>query len=243
MTISQNSTEPTAEELTSYPQDSHVNLTALQENVSRLVTSVIYGPKLCEYWGKRNPDGSWVKTSQDSLALNLEGSSVEWSMIWPRWGLASDGVCLELPILARFTGETESLLLPTTRSSAAMSAMLNVYPSGAKGRLEGVMAKHYLPTPTTQCAKGGSSGMSTTDAHSLNSMFLLPTPTASQDTKPIRPLIPSEANETHGTMLVGAIGDQLGVETGERGVLNPLFVEAMMGLPEGWTDLGHSETP
>ena len=36
---------------------------------------------------------------------------------------------------------------------------------------------------------------------------ILPTPTASQDYKPIRPLTPSEKAGTHGKSLVGAIGD------------------------------------
>jgi len=30
---------------------------------------------------------------------------------------------------------------------------------------------------------------------------------------------------------------------GERGKLNPAWVEWLMGFPEGWTDLEHSETP
>jgi hypothetical protein len=72
--------------------------------------------------------------------------------------------------------------------------------------------------------------------------MLLPTPTASQDYKPIRPLAPSEANGTHGKMLVGVIGQQQLAQLkakrigNERLYLNPQFVQWMMGYPEGWIE-------
>jgi hypothetical protein len=63
-----------------------------------------------------------------------------------------------------------------------------------------------------------------------------PTPATSQDYKPVRPLIPSEAGGTHGTMLVGAVGDVDPELIG--GSLNPDWVEQhLMSLPEGWTRL------
>jgi hypothetical protein len=93
---------------------------------------------------------------------------------------------------------------------------------------------------------------------------LLPTPVASQNHKPIRPRTPSEEAGTHGKCLVGEFAEYtknlptprtcsamaatinpdaqfpnletvIAQETGERGVLNPSFVEAMMMFPEGWT--------
>jgi hypothetical protein len=216
------------DEQTSFQPGSLVNLTALQENVSRLVTSVIFGAKSCEFWGKRNPGGSWEKTSQDSLALNLDVSSGEWSMTWPRWGLVSDGVCMELATLAQSTGATGSSSLPTPRSNSAMAATINpaahLYPN-----LETVIARVMLPTPAARDWKGrGRDGQLPT--------VLLPTPRTSQDHKPLRQLCPIEANGTHGITLVGAIGDALDVVTGGGGVLNPYFVQKMMGFPTGWLD-------
>lgn len=67
-----------------------------------------------------------------------------------------------------------------------------------------------------------------------------PTPTASQDWKPVRKLAPSEANGSHGTMLVGAVGDMNPELIG--GQLNPQWVEWLMGFPIGWTDLKPLET-
>ena len=64
--------------------------------------------------------------------------------------------------------------------------------------------------------------------------FLLPTPTASQDMKPVRQLAPSEEAGDHGTMLCGAIGEEFGIGTGTGFLLNPRFVEMIMGFPPGW---------
>ena len=70
---------------------------------------------------------------------------------------------------------------------------------------------------------------------------LWPTPASSQTYKPVRPLAPSEANGTHGIMLVGAVGaaspDLIGT------YLNPEWLEFLMGYPIGWTDLKDLETP
>jgi len=248
MTTLQHSTEDhLQDEQTSSQPGSPANLTALQENVSRLVTSVIFGAKSCEFWGKRNPSGSWEKTSQDCLALNLDDSSGEWSMTWPRWGLVSDGVVMELATLAQSTGATGSSSLPTPRSNSAMAATINpaahLYPN-----LETVIARAMLPTPqafdaltfkkadlldkTTKNGKrGGRSNLREVEFHKM-----LPTPRTSQDHKPLRQLCPSEANGTHGITLVGAIGDALDEATGGGGVLNPYFVQKMMGFPTGWLD-------
>jgi len=126
-----------SEALTSSAEDSLVSLTPLQEAAKRLVTSVICGERSSALWGKRNPDGSWEKTSQDSLALNLEDSSGEWSMTWPRWGTAWDGQCMEHPTPERSTVETGSSSLGTPTSRDWKGA-------GRPGQLPTQM----LPTPT-----------------------------------------------------------------------------------------------
>ena len=64
---------------------------------------------------------------------------------------------------------------------------------------------------------------------------LWPTPATSQDYKPVRPLAPSEANGTHGTMLVGAVGDKHPDHIG--GQLSAAWVEWLMGIPVGWSAL------
>jgi hypothetical protein len=91
------------------------------------------------------------------------------------------------------------------------------------------------PTPTGEDANNVT--RASEDFQSLSrAAQLWPTPATSQDYKPVRPLAPSEAGGTHGTMLVGAVGD---VDPGSiGGSLNPDWVEQhLMSLPEGWTRL------
>ncbi len=211
MMMSQLSMDLSIEEpLTSYPQDSPANRTVYVAHARRLVMSVIYGTKSSEYYGRRNQHGSWERTFQDSLLLSEDNSLDVSSMTWSRWGIALDGVAMELKMSEQFTKETGSSLLPTPTANDAKN---NGSPSNWR--------RNSLP---------------------LNTIVLLATPTASQDYKAVRPLSPSEANGTHGKTLVGDVGNQLGVEIGESGeserlYLNPEFVETMMGFPTGWTNI------
>ena len=90
--------------------------------------------------------------------------------------------------------------------------------------LDGVAYRHPMSEQTIDETGGGC----------------LPTPTTSQDYKPIRKFTPSERNGTHGKMLVGVIGHKNPNLVGQY--LNPAMVEWVMGFPIGWTDLERSET-
>ena len=134
MTTSQPLTEDhSQDEQTCSVRVGHANLIALQENVLRLVTSVIFGVRSCEYWGKRNPDGSWEKTSQDCLPLNMDDSSGEWSMTWPRWGLVSAGAVMELATLEHPMREKGCLYLPTPVTSQDYKPIRQLSPSESDG--------------------------------------------------------------------------------------------------------------
>jgi hypothetical protein len=90
------------------------------------------------------------------------------------------------------------------------------------------------PTPTGDDANNVTRASG--DFQSLSrEAQLWPTPATSQDYKPVRPLIPSEAGGTHGTMLVGAVGDRHPDHIG--GKLSATWVEWLMGIPEGWSAL------
>src|SRR5690606_29834719 len=79
--------------------------------------------------------------------------------------------------------------------------------------------------------------LSRSEPNTRDTGFLFwPTPVASQDYKPIRPLTPSERNGTHGKSIVGAIGDRYPELIGAY--LDPQFQETLMGFPIGWTDVG-----
>jgi hypothetical protein len=227
------------------------------------------GPNLSASFAKLGPDGLWVKTCQGYYQPTLEGFSDESLVIWKRWGTSSGGVAMEHPTLGRFTVEIGSSSLPTPTSSEHKyrlqgdSQQSNCLEAKARrGELlptpQAWDAKDYhaakpeiVKTREQQKARGGGcanlaermaatgdcyAGMG--NAHAMTPPYL-PTPAASQMGKPIRPLAPSEADGSHGTMLVGAIGQEIG-ESGEspqRLGLNPEFVEVMMNFPVGWTEL------
>lgn len=67
-----------------------------------------------------------------------------------------------------------------------------------------------------------------------------PTPRASQDFKPIRKHCPKEAAGAHGETLCGYVGERWPKLIGKY--MNPMLMEALMGLPHGWTDAGLQET-
>lgn len=131
--------------------------------------------------------------------------------------------------------------LPTPRTCSAMAAGLNPNPNHFPN-LETVIAREMLPTPNVVDAGGLRKGMRPSRAATNRKTgylceTMLPTPAASQAHKPVRPLAPSEADGTHGTMLVAAFTDQLPEGTGERGHLNPSFVSWMMNFPADWFDI------
>jgi hypothetical protein len=196
------------------PVVSLANPSALRENVRALVTSVSSGTKCSASYARYSPFGYWEKTSGVCSPLMEVEPSEPSSMTWPKWAIAWDGACMELATSKLRIVVSGSSLLPTPVSVDGGSYFNKSQSEGAALRPTlGAMAKYDL----------------------------WPTPAYSQMAKPARPLAPSEANGTHRTMLVGAVGDADPETIG--GSLNPEWVEWLQGFPIGWTDLGHSETP
>lgn len=141
-----------------------------------------------------------------------------------------------------------------------MAKNLKVYPSGDRGRLEQVIAREMLGTPTARDHKGrGRAGQLPTQ--------LLPTPQAFDSLEFVKkdltdkttkngkkggranlresfPLLATPAaadcQGSHG----GGQGKTLRTdiheyraETGERGNLSPLFTGMMMGFPDTWFEI------
>lgn len=112
----------------------------------------------------------------------------------------------------------------------------NVYPS-----LLGLAKLGALPTPTAHLSKeGGFPAEGTLHTPTLtwtglSTLGLLPTPTATLADKGGR-LTPRKSRE--GGTLIEALSAR-----GAVGSLHPQFVEWMMGLPAGWTDLDGDDQP
>jgi hypothetical protein len=225
-----------SEALTSLVEDFPANLTPLQEAARRLVTSVICGEKSSALWGKRNPDGSWERTSQDCLALNLDDSSGEWSMTWPRWGTAWDGLVMEHPTPERFTVAIESLSLgtPTSRDWKGAGRPGQLPTQMLPTRAASQMGKPIRPLAPSEL--DGSHGTMLVGA--IGAAMNLPTPrSCSAMGAAINPNAEFPNLETVIAQSVAATGES--GEFAQRLGLAPEFVEAMMGFPIGWTNLKH----
>ena len=101
------------------PVGSLANLIPLQENVRRLLTSVIYGQSAPGSQQSFDLGGPCLKTCRDFLHQSGAYSSPAFSVTWPRWGIAWDGAFGELTMLAPFTDATgcsSSPTIPTPRA-------------------------------------------------------------------------------------------------------------------------------
>lgn len=105
--------ELTPTESRSSAEDSPANLTALQENVRRLLTTVTCGANSNGSFAKLTPDGCWAKMYMGYCQVRTDNSLEEFSGTWPRWGTVLDGLATELSTLEQTTDEREYSLLPT----------------------------------------------------------------------------------------------------------------------------------
>lgn len=119
----------------------------------------------------------------------------------------------------------------------------------ARGNLSLTGQASQWPTPTTSDFKGsGVAGYSDTPGRRTGTTLTdaavrqWPTPTTSDAKRGAQ----GDRLREGGPSLVTATNGHLGATTSPAGpggrVLNPAFVEALMGLPGGWTDFGCSET-
>ena len=97
-------------------QDSPVSPIALQENVKRLVMTVISPGNLKESFGRLNQDGSLLRMSRGYAQANLDGFLESSCMTFPRWGILSDGVVGELQMSEHAIEGNGYSLLPTPRT-------------------------------------------------------------------------------------------------------------------------------
>ena len=216
--------------------DSPASLTALQENVWRLVTAVISPENSSVSFGKLNPDGSCLKMSRGSAQASLDGSLESSSMTFPKWGILSDGVAGELLTLGAVTEGSESLLLPTILGAPTNPAAHGQSNGEWKQKINRML--EMLPTPNARDYE--DTGINT-DYRKLagksklaGKIAMLPTVTTPR---------PHDSEKTAGVYiesqnqkdLTYALGKNHGLK------LQPAFAEWMMGFPEGWTALDASE--
>lgn len=169
-----------------------------------------------------------ASSSWKTVQLSLLGDSELSSVTWPRSGMTAGGQCLELPTLGRRTREIGSGLWPTPtcpRENDSDNTAGKYYQS--KNQFDLAAAVHFMwPIPTV-CGNYNRKGASATSGDGLaTAVKAWATPVARDFRHPGR----SRMERTGSTA-----GDPLPQQVG--GVLNPTWVEWLMGWPLGWTDL------
>ena len=185
-----------------------------------------------------DPGSCTWKTAQPSLLVDSD----ECSVTWPRSGMTADGQCWELPTLAPPTSVTGSgLWVPTPCATDARpitggnlyvtetGTVRHMRPDG-KSSNRGLAASAAMwPTPTV-CGNYNRKGASKTSGDGLATAVLkCATPTA-------RDWRSGKASEATMERNSRPLSEQIG------GLLNPTWLEWLMGWPIGWTDLKHSAT-
>ncbi len=211
-----------------YRGDSRARTSASQAPVTALKASVAdSGAKWHASFAKYDRDSSSWKTHQHSLLGGLES----FSQTWPSSGVMRDGECWERTTLAPCTSANESGLLPTPVAIDTGSRFNRSPSDGAALRPTlGAMARFNLwPTPTVK-GNYNRKGLTKQSGDGLaTAVMRWPTPTA----RDYRGVHRSERGRER--RLENARGIPLNEAAG--GLLNPTWVEWLMGWPIGWTAL------
>ena len=198
-------------------EDSRAKMLAQQ--VKELVSLIVKGTLPAPVFGESMPglfaslsqNGSWQKTCagySQSLLPGFGGEDSElYSETWPKWGIVLDGHAMELPMLEHHINESECLLWHTSDCSDRRSL---------KSKQQGVnnQVKAYWRTPQSH---NGAQG-------------------------PKSKMFYEECLKTgqSAITLVDQVKNQLANKVKlnkTEGQLNADWVELLMGLPIGWTDI------
>ena len=185
--------------------------------------------------------GSSLKTSKDTSVLDSEKSLA----IWKASVIEQRGEYSVRVKLALLTRESESISWATPRACSAMSAQITQKTAMAKfPNLETQVAKSInWPTPTTQDGNKATKKMRDNHQNNLTAVVfsqeVLPTPTARDwkggynEASLTRKDGKSRRFDALPNAAIGGVGTDIVV-----GHLNPEWVEWLMGVPTGWTELG-----
>lgn len=216
----------------------------LAQQVKELVSLIVKGTLPAPVFGESIPglfaslsqDGSWQKTCagySQSLLPGFGGEDSElYSETWPKWGIVLDGHVMELPMLERRMNESECLLWHTSDCSDRRSP---------KSKQQGVnnQVKAYWRTPQShngaqgpkskmfyeKCLKTGQSAITLVDQ-----VKNWPIP-AARDSKGS-----NSAKHLSTGHHINQLANKVKLNKTE-GQLNADWVELLMGLPIGWTDI------
>lgn len=199
-------------------------------------------------WKQLNHDGSWLKTCRGFSQVTLGGFSAPSSLTWGRFGIAADGQCTGLVMWARRIKGTafsssDAGHLPTMwptpvvpnggRSPKGGMSLTGQTQDGRKRQVDlAYVVRHWPTLRARDCqTEGTAAGARHYQKHSsmmlASAVTLWATPTAS-------PWRSGKASEATAQRNSRPLSEQA---ADQSGLLNPEWVEMMMGFPIGWTDL------
>lgn len=189
-------------------------------------------------------DSACWRTYQGSL---FQGTSIEFSGTWPKAGLIAAGRAYRLRLSAlRINGIVSGLLRGEERRNVPTPASSDWKGASRLGQRRGQLSeyvKFLVPTPTAMdaagfCGKPDQGRTSPNSGRTLTGKVLemegmgphvVSTPTATR-----------RGQNLHRRMNTGGGSRTLSDDVaslGDRGELNPPWVEWLMGWPIGWTEL------
>ena len=204
--------------LTLYLAGFHAKTSQLQEKVSESMESEAEcGEKWRGSFTKYDPDSCSWKTHQCLLLGGLD----EFSETWPAWGLMRDGECWEQQMLEQTIKGTESGL--SENKWATPTTMDKLPPK----------SETALHKEATQARPGRSKPANLRDQ--VSNMHKWPTPTCHNSNEKGSPSEFKRQSPGLGTVVL--------IDKNKAGgILNPMWVEWLMGWTLGWTDLKPLET-
>ena len=177
-----------------------------------------------------DPGSCTWRTAQPSLL----GDSEECSVTWPRSGMTAAGQCWELPTLVPPTSATGSGLWQTPVADDAVNRVAGKWNSRGEPKLSAQVLMKPWPTPTSSL---GTNGGRVTPAKAREGGTLIEALSARTYATPTaRDWRSGKASQATHDRNSRPLSEQIG------GLLNPTWVEWLMGWPIGWTDLRPSET-
>lgn len=221
-----------AELLTSWLAAFPARTSALPELVTDLTVSApASGAKWRGSFAKYDRSASTWKTHQCSLL----GDWDEFSETWPRWGLMRSGESFLRPMsaLPTFESESGSSLIYPTPCAVDTGSFFNRSDSPNAAIRPTLGAMDLWPTPTV-CGNYNRKGASSKSGDGLATAVKFRTPNASDGFK--------WSNQTQAEREAKGQQVRLGHQLGAGGLLNPDWVEWLMGWPIGHTALKPLET-
>jgi hypothetical protein len=183
---------------------------------SESMTQKTSGPILSESYAKWNPSTHSWKTSQGFLPMTISAKSSE---TWQMRGSMRNGILYPRRKSVHPTSENGSGLWPTPKATDGSKGGPNQ--RGSKGDLTLPSAVNLWPTPSV-CGNSNRKGASPTSGDGLaTAVQRWPTP-CSRDYR--------NDNLKHGN-------HSPGLARVAGGLLNPQWVEWLMGFPTGWLNL------